>query len=434
MRPIPLAFRVFALVVAAAITSLVVQSLPVVPWVQWPQLLLVFLMIVTVSLIRGSSPRGTSFTPTTVLTYLCIYVFSPATAALVVGTSRFVGFALARGWVPWRAIFNGSQAGLSVALGAYVFSALGASLRGTLGPADYLAAVVAPIANHVANNFFVGFASSQTRGRPLVSTWLAATKELFWPNLLSIPTAFVLAILYVRVHYSVTLAYLVLLPFQWMALRLYVKRRELYAQIVDGLVAAVDANFPTGRGHARRVADIALAIGREMRLGESALESLQLVALLHDIGMIGKDDLLNGPLLAEEDAVGVRDHTRIGAELARELPGRDLADAILHHHERYDGTGYPDGLKGDKIPVLARIVALADGMDNLRLRSVAEGAPGSVEAMLEYAREEKGRSFDPDVVEAFASAVESGQIPPEWVSAGAASLTRPRQSEGASAV
>jgi putative nucleotidyltransferase with HDIG domain len=235
---------------------------------------------------------------------------------------------------------------------------------------------------------------------PFLGTWLTGFRDLFGPNLLSIPTAFVLSVFYTNVHYAVTLAYLLLLPFQWLALRLYIRRRELYAQIVDGLVVAADANFPLARGHARRVAEISTAIARELRLGEAQLETVQFAALLHDVGMIGKDELLDRPVFSDDDIKSLEDHVRVGAEIARELPRREIADAILHHHERYDGEGYPDRLRGDEIPLAARIIAVGEVVD-----SVKTGIPPFTskpsDGVVAYVEDQRGRAFDPEIVEAF---------------------------------
>jgi putative nucleotidyltransferase with HDIG domain len=277
-------------------------------------------------------------------------------------------------------------------------------------PHAYLAALIGPVTHQLANNFFVAFGVSRWRGTPFVNTWVSGVKDLFWPNLLSIPTAFVLAVFYDRSPYAVTLAYLILMPFQSRALRLYVKRRQLYAQIVDGLVVAADVNFPLARGHARRVAELALLVAREMRLGEAAVEYVQFAALLHDIGMIGKDDLLDRPVLSADDAESLRDHVRVGAEVARELPRREISDAILHHHERYDGGGYPGALRGEEIPLGARIIALAEAVESMRSAMFPYGTPLSPNAIVTEVAAERGKAFDPEVVAAFLHLSELGIV------------------------
>ncbi|MDR7483786.1 MAG: HD domain-containing protein [Armatimonadota bacterium] len=222
------------------------------------------------------------------------------------------------------------------------------------------------------------------------------------------------------------MAYLLLLPFQWRALGLYIRRRQLYEQIIDGLVVATDANFPVGagKGHARRVARIADAIAREMRLSESMAESVKFAALLHDIGMIGKDDLLARPVVASEDAEELLDHVRVGAEIARELPREEIAEAILHHHERFDGSGYPGGLRGEAIPLAARIVALAEVVDSMAFGIYPHPTAASWASIISHVTLEKGKGFDPDVVDAFLRSLDRDPFAIEGWSPSASDVAR----------
>lgn len=410
MQTISLQVRLLVLGVTALATLLLTVLADRIPWQAWPQLLLVFVMIVIASSVRVFDPRGRSVTPSTVLTYLAIYIFNPISCLLIVGVGRTIGYAFSRGWVPWRAIFNGAQGGLSVALGAFAVQMLGGLPRRFDDYYMYLTVLVGPIVQQAANTFFVAFGTSRWRGTPFFHTWLGFIRDLFLPNLLSIPTAFVLAILYLRVHHAVTLTYLALLPLQWKALSLYVKRRQLYAQIVDGLVVAADVNFPLGRGHARRVAELAVAIAREMRLSEESIESIQFAALLHDVGMIGKDDALERPLMSPEDAESLRDHVRVGADIAKELPRSEIADMILRHHERYDGGGYPGALTGESIPLGARVIGLAEVVESMASGTFPHTSAFRVSSILAYVRAERERAFDPEVADAFMRAVEQGSV------------------------
>lgn len=415
MQTISLQFRLFVPAVIASATLAVVILAEQIQWHDWRQLIIFFGMIVVAISVRIPDPRGGTVSPSTVLSYLAIYLFNPATALLVVLTGTTIGYIISRGWIPWRAFFNGSQMGLSVAMGAFIYGLLGGVPQRIDGSYAYLAALAAAFVHHVANNFFVAYSVSRRRGTPFLNTWLNDIRDLFWPNLLSIPTAILLTVLYARVHYASVLGYLLLLPLQWLSLRLYLKRRQLDAQIVDGLVVATDVNFPLGRGHARRVADLAVAIAREMRLSETAVESTQFAALLHDVGMIGKDDLLERPVVTAEDAEGLRDHVRVGAEIARELPRKEIGTMILRHHERYDGTGYPDGLKGESIPLGARIIALAETVDSMASGAFPYSSPAPVDSIVASVTAEKGRAFDPEVADAFLRTVERGSPEQERV-------------------
>lgn len=402
---IPFRGRLFVLATVSAATLTFVLSFRTATWEEWPSLLLAFALILFASTVRLFDTRGGSVTPGTVPTYLVIYVFSPAQALFLVGVGRTIGFGLSRGWVPWRAFFNGSQAGLSAAAGSAIFRIMGGNFAELDNVWTYFAALAGPLTHQIISNFLVAYVTSTWRPAPLLRTWLVGVRELLWPNLLSVPTAFVLGVLYTRVSFALIAVYFVLLPLQGMALRLYLGRRQLYAQIVESLVVATDVNFPLGKGHARRVADLSASIAREMHLDELTIESIQFAALLHDVGMIGKDDVLGRPAVQGEDVEYLRDHVRVGAEMARELPRKEIADYILAHHEQYDGKGYPWGLRGEAIPLGARIIAVAEAFDSMSNGLYPFDDLHTPEEAVAYLESQKGQAFDPSVVEAFLAVV-----------------------------
>jgi HD domain len=142
--------------------------------------------------------------------------------------------------------------------------------------------------------------------------------------------------------------------------------QELFAGLVRSLTAAIDAKDSYTCGHSERVARVAVELGRELGLSESELGDVYLAGLLHDIGKIGVPDSLlgkRGPLTPDE-FLQVSQHVLIGCRILEGFGGvSHLLPSVLAHHERYDGTGYPHGLKGESIPLLARILAVADCYD-----------------------------------------------------------------------
>src|SRR5262249_43534666 len=148
--------------------------------------------------------------------------------------------------------------------------------------------------------------------------------------------------------------------------RRYQELKELLVGLTRSLTAAIDAKDAYTFGHSERVGRIAVELGRELGLAEDELSDLYLAGLLHDIGKIGiRDEVLGkqGPLSAEE-MNHLKQHPRIGYAILAELhPIHHLLPGVLHHHERIDGGGYPEGLKGTAIPFLARILAVADAYD-----------------------------------------------------------------------
>ncbi|MDR7583025.1 MAG: HD domain-containing protein, partial [Armatimonadota bacterium] len=249
---------------------------------------------------------------------------------------------------------------------------------------------------------------SLLRREAFLRSWLRELKDFLGLNLLSVPTAALLVVLYILIHPLTLVLYLAFLPVQRWAIHLYLQRREINRQAVDALVAAIDAHFPQGAGHSRRVADIAAAIARRMRLSDAEVEAVELGALLHDVGMIGVDV---GETRVRDPEYAVRRHVVLGADVAGELRRKDVQEIVLHHHERFDGTGYPRGLGGDRIPLGARIVAVAEAYDTLLSGGSDRRDPMSPAAAVREIQAGSGTAFDPAVVRAFMSLVdESGRV------------------------
>jgi HD-GYP domain-containing protein (c-di-GMP phosphodiesterase class II) len=194
--------------------------------------------------------------------------------------------------------------------------------------------------------------------------------------------------------------------------RLYAAQRLTFLQTVTVLAEAVERRDPYTGGHVRRVVDYAVAIGRRLGLGAEELEELRLAAVLHDIGKIATpDQVLSKPARLTPDETRVmRRHPVDGAEIVLPIAQlRALLGGIRHHHERLDGLGYPDGLRGEEIPLLARIIAVADTYDAMTTdRPYRRGHPAP-EAMAEIERE-SGRQFCPQVVAAFRGAYDEGEV------------------------
>lgn len=177
------------------------------------------------------------------------------------------------------------------------------------------------------------------------------------------------------------------------------KFRSLSDQTMLTLAHVIDAKDPYTSGHSARVAHYARTIALRMGKTPQQADAIYRMGLLHDIGKIGvPDEIINKParLTPEEEAI-IRRHTVIGAEILRDMtafPG--AAVGARWHHERYDGTGYPDGLKGKAIPESARIIGVADAYDAMTSRrSYRDVLPQpTVRAELEHGR---GTQFDPDI-------------------------------------
>ncbi|MFN2445197.1 MAG: HD-GYP domain-containing protein [Vicinamibacterales bacterium] len=180
-----------------------------------------------------------------------------------------------------------------------------------------------------------------------------------------------------------------------------------YLGTIRALAAALDARDPYTSGHSERVSAISVEMGRTMGLADSDLEVLRLGALLHDIGKIGvPDHILRKPApLTTDELECIKTHPLIGAKIVRSIPllAQHLPIVELHH-ERPDGQGYPFGLSGDAIPVVARITHVADAYDAMTSARAYRPARPSHEAVAELTRHQ-GTGFDPDAVTALIAAL-----------------------------
>ncbi|MFC2036154.1 CHASE2 domain-containing protein [Chloroflexota bacterium] len=194
--------------------------------------------------------------------------------------------------------------------------------------------------------------------------------------------------------------------------RLHQKVTDGYKSTIKALAASIDAKDHYTRGHSQRVTEFTLLGATSLPMSQEELEVLEYAGILHDIGKIGiPDDILRkpGPLTPEEWSI-IRQHPIIGAKIIDDIPflgeARNLA---LHHHERYDGSGYPDGLTGNDIPLGARLLAVADAFDSMTTDRAYRTAMNVDDALNEL-RKCIGTQLCPVTVEAFISGIESSYI------------------------
>ena len=183
-------------------------------------------------------------------------------------------------------------------------------------------------------------------------------------------------------------------------------------ETVGAIIGMVDAKDDYTDDHSRRVAHYSLLLAQEMGWDQQAAEDLYFSALLHDIGKVGiQDSILKkvGSLTNNEYAI-MKTHTSIGASILKEMSFLENADeGALYHHEKYDGTGYPFGLRGEDIPKCARIICVADSFDAMNTARVYR-ARRDKEYILSEIRNGSGKQFDPEVVDAFFRCIEKKTI------------------------
>jgi putative nucleotidyltransferase with HDIG domain len=190
------------------------------------------------------------------------------------------------------------------------------------------------------------------------------------------------------------------------------ENRELFVGSIRMLAAAIDEKDPYTRGHSGRVAKYSTLVAQELQLSAVDLDTLRISALLHDVGKIGVEDRVlkkPGALTPEEFAL-MKQHTIKGANIMRPVSQlKDMLPGIELHHEHMDGRGYPYGLNGPQIPLMARIIAVADTLDAMTTNRPYQSAM-DLDYALDKIKALAGTKFDTVVVNALEAAVTSGRL------------------------
>jgi len=194
--------------------------------------------------------------------------------------------------------------------------------------------------------------------------------------------------------------------------RLYQELEEMFFQTAESLADAIEKRDPYTGGHTQRVTLYSSAIGRCLQLNPMERKWLKFASVLHDIGKIGiEDQILKKPnRLSSEEFNLIKRHANMGAEIIEHIRQlREIVPGVKYHHEMIDGKGYPDGLRGESIPLLAKIVAVADTYDAMTTDRPYRKALKK-EAAIEELKKCSGTQFDSEVVEAFIRAHQKGEI------------------------
>jgi HD-GYP domain-containing protein (c-di-GMP phosphodiesterase class II) len=206
-----------------------------------------------------------------------------------------------------------------------------------------------------------------------------------------------------RADAAVLMPFASLIGLQLRGARRFLELKDLLVGLTRSLTAAIDAKDSYTFGHSERVARIGVEVGKHLNLSEDDLSDVYLAGLLHDIGKIGIRDsvlLKSGPL-TEEEFDHIKQHVVIGHRILADLrPLRNLLPGVRNHHERFDGKGYPDGLAGENIPLLARLLAVADSYDAMSTKRPYRDGLSHAE-IEERLRQGVGTQWDPRVIEAF---------------------------------
>jgi hypothetical protein len=337
---------------------------------------------------------------------------APLVASMVLGGPVAAGWIAAigttegreiRGAVPWYGtLANHSMICLPAIIGGFVY--LAATGEATQPLVAFLGTILAAMVFGLLNTILVAWGVS-IRENVEYRLVIRGESAAYLTNLIALgPLSWLMAEVFVAVGAWATLLFALPLYTTRVMHQQVVDLREMFTQTIGALAEAVDQRDPFTGGHSRNVKNIAVDIGREMRVSESELEALEWGGLLHDVGKIGVPDavLLKTDRLTRDERILMNAHPVKGAEiigpvtrLAPELP------IIRHHHEWYNGSGYPDRLMGDEIPKLARILHVADAFEAMTAQRPYRMVPLTNQQAATELLKFAGIQFDPTVVDAF---------------------------------
>ncbi len=339
----------------------------------------------------------------------------PTGAALV----GFVSYlADLRGQRTRTRLFNAAMAAAIGAVGGVVYLLLADGLAVDSPQTDPLRQIglpllVAHLAMTLLNALSIGLMASAVRGSPVVAVAAGALRSLGWGALTHLIVGFLFVVLWTSAGLGVLSAIFVLGPLvtaHWTIGREALARRE-HQETVTTFVAALEEADPVSAGHSARVAHLADLMSGPLGLSGQQAEDLRYAALLHDIGLVTVRPQLPADPESDQTAYlsAISAHPEAGVAVLRGLDFLTGAlPAIAHHHERWDGRGYPAGLAEEAIPLAARVIAVADAYDALTGRQDAAGDDALAEL-----RRRAGTQLDPTVVEALADALARRSQPPE---------------------
>lgn len=334
-----------------------------------------------------------------------IYGPTVAIPATLLGT-LLAEFTLRRAW--YKAVFNACEMTLTSASMSVAYELLYDGTRMPFHSARNAAAVGGMVLTYACvNTALVTAVVSLASGASFRHVWKVNFRDSAWNNLTIIPLGSVMATLWLYQPWSILTLVLPLIvvrrSFQFIG-ELQLQTREA----LIGMADAIDQRDSSTYQHSQRVADIAGAVAEQMGLPLEEVETIRMAARLHDLGKIGMSNalLFKPGKFTERELAEFRRHPVIGAELVKSFRlFREGQDLVLHHHERYDGTGYPAGLSGEEIPFGSRILAVADAFDAM-ISERPYRPPLTLARAIDELITNQGTQFAPEVVQAFMEVLE----------------------------
>ena len=400
----PLKLKIYIGVITASAIALLIYLIPSLLSLSNIWLVLIFFLAISVfaEFMPVDLPIAGSITIGFPIDFVIILVYGPALAMLISAIGAIISEVLGKKTSWYKIIFNASQYALSVGVAGITYQYVG----GVVGFQNFFKfafpAILCALTYCLVNSILVTIVISFAQDSKITTVWRVDIKEMIPSYIAEAPMGFLMAIVYVEVGIIGILLFFFPLLLARRSFELYTKMRKVYLDTIRALAAAIDAKDPYTKGHSERVAETSVALAQELNLSGRDIENIEYTALLHDIGKIGIADSILGKKdsLTSQEFDKIKEHTIMGANIIEPIDFlKNSYWAIYHHHEKYNGKGYPDGIKSEDIPILARIIAVADAYD-----AMGSDRPYrkklSKEKILKEFTEQSGKQFDPQIVNA----------------------------------
>lgn len=405
--------KIFISLVTLSAIILFIKLLPTLPTI--PEIGVPLLFFTTIAILAEYLsvllPAGGKITVAFPISFLVIIVYGPATAILLEIFSVIWEILVKKeSW--YKTIFNASQYSLSSGLAGLTYMYAG-GIIGKINFVNYLVpAMFCALVYCLINSILVATVISLDSGMSLSKVYRINIKEVLPSYLAETPLGFIMAVIYVHIGIIGILLFFFPLLLARRSFELYTRMRKMYLDTIRTLAATIDAKDPYTHGHSERVSRMAVQLAKKLDFSEQEIEYLEYAAVLHDIGKIGIEDNILGKKekLTDQEYEKIKEHPIIGANIIQSIEFlQKCSKAVLYHHERFDGFGYPHGLKGEEIPKAARLLAVVDAYDAMNSNRPYRKRL-SQRDILEELNNESGKQFDPVMVKIFISLLKEEKV------------------------
>jgi len=409
MKGIPNNLKIYIIILSIASISFLTYLSLNYELISTPSFVILSILMIIAETFLIQLPGVGAVSVSFALSFAAIIISGPLTAALItaIGLTFRRPHLEGRGYVhlfnspPYKTIYNASQSILCAGLSGifYIYIQSNFSYLGVAG--DTIALVSTVVVYVILNTSTMTLLIKLLKGGKILEIWGENFKGTFLNSAAIGLLGIIVAFAYNNYGIGSVVLFFVPLLLARYSFKLYVDMRKNYMETVKALINAVEAKDPYTSGHASRVGKYAVEIGKELGLSSLELDKMRNAALLHDIGKIGVDDrILNkNKSLTNLEYEVIKNHPSTGYEIIKDIEFLKGANEIVkHHHERWDGKGYPDGLKGGEISLPVSILTIADSFDAMTTDRPYRKA-FSFEKAISEIQNNSGTQFNPDIVD-----------------------------------